>query len=320
MARSCALLELCIASARAAARREARPQLVERPHARAQPLDEAASHMSGCRTSRSASRSLVPNSVPSMRRSCGSSRRSAIDASEPRQHRSRKCSSARSGSGEAIASSRKRRRQARRRRAPACRRRPRRRGTRRRAARRSSSRAIAQRIEQPRRLQVRLGAAARPASRRSPRPPRACAAPRRRRPPESANPSPRAKRARAPRRRPAAGGAARPSRPAPGARAAARTGRRRAASAPRDRRAAPPRTSRGKRARRVALAQIGPLAGVQQLQRLHHHLDVADAARAELDVEARLAQRPARVGRIAEQRPQPAHLVDHARRRRCADR
>ena len=65
-------------------------------------------------------------------------------------------------------------------------------------------------------------------------------------------------------------------------------------------------------ARRVALAQIRPLTGVQQLQRLDHHLDVANPARAQLDVEPGLAQRPARVGRIAKQRPKTAHVVDQA--------
>ena len=64
-------------------------------------------------------------------------------------------------------------------------------------------------------------------------------------------------------------------------------------------------------ARRVALAEIRPLAGVQELQRLHHHLHVADSARAELDVEAGVAERTRRVGRIAEQRTQPPHLFDH---------
>ncbi len=67
------------------------------------------------------------------------------------------------------------------------------------------------------------------------------------------------------------------------------------------------------RSRRIALTQIGPLAGVQQLQRLHHHLHVADPTRPELHVEPRLAERAGGVGRIAEQRPQTAHVVDGPR-------
>ena len=43
------------------------------------------------------------------------------------------------------------------------------------------------------------------------------------------------------------------------------------------------------RARRGALAQVAALAAVEQLQRLHHQLDVADAARAQLHVERPVA-------------------------------
>ena len=153
-------------------------------------------------------------------------------------------------------------------------------------------------------------AAARPAWRRSPPPPPASRPPRRRRRPDRRTPG----HANAPRASssPAAGVAAHRSPPAPGARAAAKIDRRRAASGTRDRQQTRHHQAR-QRARRVALAQIGPLAGVQELQRLHHHLDVADATRAELDVEPGLAERPGGVGRIAEQRAQPPHLFDHPR-------
>ncbi len=73
-------------------------------------------------------------------------------------------------------------------------------------------------------------------------------------------------------------------------------------------------------ARRVALAEIRPLAGVQELQRLHHHLDVADSARAELDVEAGRpraspTRRPDRGrARAAPAPPRPSGV------RRCAGR
>jgi len=51
---------------------------------------------------------------------------------------------------------------------------------------------------------------------------------------------------------------------------------------------------------------------VQKLQRLHDHLDVADAAAAQLHVEPGLAQ-AAGVGGLAELRAQRPHLVDHLR-------
>ena len=106
-----------------------------------------------------------------------------------------------------------------------------------------------------------------------------------------------------PRRRRGAGAAAPPSPPGPGARGAARTGTRSAASRPRDRESSPATTSRGSARGVLRSRRSWPLAGVQELQRLHDHLDVADPACPQLHVEAGLAQRAARVGGIAELAP-----------------
>ena len=154
-------------------------------------------------------------------------------------------------------------------------------------------------------------AAARPASRRSPRPPPAWRRPRRRRRPRSANPSPRAK-APAPRRRrrqPVALRAGRHLHPVlePPPKPIGAEQR----LAPRAPRGGPPPPGGG-RARGVFRSRrSGRLPACEQLQRLHHHLDVADAARAELDVEpgrrrARPTRRPDRgTARAARAPPRP---------------
>jgi hypothetical protein len=67
------------------------------------------------------------------------------------------------------------------------------------------------------------------------------------------------------------------------------------------------------RRQRAALAQLPALAGVEQLQQLRHQLDVADAARAQLDVEARP------LGAAAEQPPQRQHLVHGVRPQRARE-